>query len=128
MVNVLLAIIYCTVSFCFFKFSNELISINNIVTNMPKQIFELSVDLINSNDSHLYFDQRAVEDNVDEYLYEEIRVYTKNYNTMYTFLNDDKLTVCTNGKSSVVKIDFTSTLTFNYEFNRSMIYEIWSRD
>lgn len=128
MVNVLLAIIYCTVSFCFFKFSNELISINNIVTNMPKQIFELSVDLINSDDSHLYFDQRAVEDNVDEYLYEEIRVYTKNYNTIYTFLNDDKLTVCTNGKSSVVKIDFTSTLTFNYEFNRSMIYEIWSRD
>ena len=102
--------------------------INNIVTNMPKQIFELSVDLINSDYSHLYFDQRAVEDNVDEYLYEEIRVYTKNYNTIYTFLNDDKLTVCTNGKSSVVKIDFTSTLTFNYEFNRSMIYEIWSRD
>ena len=128
MVNVFLAIIYCTVSFCFFKFSNELISINNIVTNMPKQIFELSVDLINSDDSHLYFDQRAVEDNVDEYLYEEIRVYTKNYNTIYTFLNDDKLTVCTNGKSSVVKIDFTSTLTFNYKFNRSMIYEIWSRD
>ena len=128
MVNVLLAIIYCTVSFCFFKFSNELISINSIVTNVPKQIFELSVDLINSDDSHLYFDQRAVEDNVDEYLYEEIRVYTKNYNTIYTFLNDDKLTVCTNGKSSVVKIDFTSTLTFNYEFNRSMIYEIWSRD
>ena len=95
---------------------------------MPKQIFELSVDLINSDDSHLYFDQRAVEDNADEYLYEEIRVYTKNYNTIYTFLNDDKLTVCTNGKSSVVKIDFTSTLTFNYKFNRSMIYEIWSRD
>lgn len=128
MVNVLIAILYSVLSFCIFKFSNQITCVNRIVTHIPIQVFELSVDLINSDEHQLYFDQREVKSNVDKFLKKEISVYVDEFTTTFTFLNNDQQTINTNGKSSVVKIDFVSRLDFNYKFERSMIYEIWSRN
>lgn len=128
MVNVFIATIFCAVSFCFYKFSNQIICINRILSNMPKEIFEISVDLVNSNSDNAYFDQVKVINNVELYVEENIETYTKKYETKFVFLNSNDESICTNGLCDQVRIDFTAELNFSYQFERSVIYELWSRN
>ena len=91
MINVFIASIFSLMSFCLYSFSNKIISINHIVSSLPNSIFELSIDLINFDDEHLYFDQEKLENNVELYFHDNIKKYTSDYDLDFIFLNSNFL-------------------------------------
>lgn len=126
MANIFIATIFCLTSFCLYIFSNQIVSVNRIVSTIPQSVFELSVDLINVDD-YLYFDQTKLVENVDRYLKDNITQYTSKYEVEYTFLNSEDHSICIDGKCNEVWIDFSATLQFNYIFSRSLSYEIYRK-
>jgi hypothetical protein len=125
MINVFIASIFSMMAFCLYSFSNKIISINRIVSSLPNSIFELSIDLINFDDEHLYFDQEKLENNVNLYFHDNIEKYTSNYVLDYIFLKSSDYSICVDGKADAVRINFSTILQFGYEFSRSLTYEIW---
>ena len=125
--NVLIMTLFSIFSFCLFDFSNDIVSINRIVSNVPISVFELSIDLINFDENHIYFDQMKLRNNLDTYFKDNVYQYTRKYEIKYTFLNSEDHSICVNGMCNEVRIDFTAILSFDYKLTRGLTYEIWGK-
>lgn len=127
MANLFMSIICGVLSFYIYAFSNDLISVNRLVTNIPLSLVEQSVDLVHSDGEKLFFNQLLLKFNFSIYFRDNITKYVEDYELTFTFLNSQDKSICIGDKCDAVTIDVVAHIKFNYEFTRSLSYEIWRK-
>ena len=123
---ILLALVTALTMFLFasFTLTYRLQTINRAIINTPVELFELSIPLVNVDESNLYFDKTKLENKVLSYYSEKFDGLFKSYDVDFYYYNQNDKSICVDDECNAVEITVTGNyfLTFNYE--KSISYEI----
>lgn len=123
---ILLMLVISLIIFLFssFTLSYRLQTINRIVINTPVEIFELSIPIVNIDESNLYFDKKKLETSVLQYYQNNLSDYFKTYDVSFYYYNQSDESICVNDQCNAVEITIDGIYMFNFHYERTINYEI----
>lgn len=124
MINIFIAGIVGVMSFLFFNLGISTNSINRIIINTPKEIFESSLTLVDIDTNYLYFNQEKLNKNLNDYYSKGFSKYGKNYELDIYYYDTGADYFCINGKCRYVEVDVTVYMFLTYSTTRSIHYEV----
>lgn len=119
--------VFSLITFLFTSFTTsfKLQSINRTVIYMPVQLFETAIDIVNIDENeYLYFNKIKLQNNLDDYLEENLTKYMKDYEYSLYYYNQSDESICTSDKCSAVEVMVTGHYAFNFSYSRCVAYEI----
>lgn len=124
MINILIAGMVGVMSFIFFNLGININSINRIIINTPKQIFESSTYLVDEETPYLYFNEDKLFEQLTNYYSKSFEKYVEDFELKLYFLNASDKTFCLNSKCNYVNLEIKAYLFLDYTFDQSIFYEI----
>lgn len=123
---ILLTLVVSLIIFLFssFTLSYRLQTINRIIVNTPVELFELSIPLVNVDETNVYFDKNKLESYVLDYYQDNLSNYFKNYDVTFYYYNQVDGSICVNEQCNAVEITVDGIYMFNFHYERSITYEI----
>ncbi len=115
--------------FSCFTASFHLQTVNRAVIYTPIEIFESSIDIINSDDSdNLYFNKTLLANNLNSYYEKTIKDHLTSYTVKEYFYNQEDDSICVNDKCTAVEVTVSGQYSFFFNYSRSITYEIHQGD
>ena len=124
MILLFLTLCVSVLGFSFFTVSTRITGINRAMINMPKEIFQASIPLIQDGNFVAYYDQKVLENNVLGYLNKNVKKYVSNYKLHFYYYSQDDGSMCITKFCDAVEITIRANVVFNYSYSRTMFYEI----
>lgn len=124
MINIFIAGMVGVMSFIFFNLGININSINRIIINTPKQIFESSTYLVDEETPYIYFNEEKLLEQLTNYYSNSFEKYVDDFELKLYFLNASDKTFCLNSKCNYVKVEIKAYLFLDYTFDQSIFYEI----
>ena len=123
MALIFISAIFMAFSLQFFTLNYQIQGLNKEMLNTPIQLLaNCFIDYSNKP----YFDTELVISTMDAYYADRIPRYAKSYSIDYYFYTPSNGAYCTATQCGGVKITLTCSLITNYQFTRSMKYEMRS--
>lgn len=124
MINIFIAGLVGVMSFIFFNLGININSINRIIINTPKQIFESCTYLVDDETTYLYFNEELLEEKLNSYYSLALEDYVKDFELNLYFLNAEDKSFCLNSKCNYVEVELNTHIFLDYELTRTIFYEI----
>ena len=124
MIILFLTMFVTVLGFSFFTVSTKITGINRVMVNMPKEIFQASIPLVQDGDFIAYYDKRVLENNVESYLRQNLSKFTKKFRIAFYYYNQDDGSMCITNYCDAVEVSIRANVVFNYNYSRTMFYEI----
>ena len=126
MICIFIALLVMVISFNFFFISYQICGINRLFINPPIGLIESTVNLVSNEDQpNLYFNKELLVYSLTNYYEEKIeKLHVEDYTLSFTFINPSNESFCTTTQCQGFKIKLSSTLTFNYKYEREVYYKI----
>ena len=123
MIVMFLTATFLGVSFSIFGLSFSLNSINRVITNTPKELFEISVPYINIG-STIHFDKNLLLKNLTSYYDDNLLQYVSHYSLNLYYYNKDDNSLCISSICQGVDVTIETSLLGFINYSRTMFYEI----
>ncbi|HPS19075.1 MAG TPA: hypothetical protein PLR04_03000 [Bacilli bacterium] len=125
MTNAFLSLLLALLSLQLFAITMRLNTINRIVISTPISLLEISIPLVNEqNEEPLYFDQELLKDNFYRYYENTLSKYTSQISLEFYYYNQLDHSYCLGDKCDAVEVKITARVIFNFDYHRTMFYEI----
>ena len=127
MAAIFISFFIVVLSFNFFVISYQINGINRLVISAPLSLYETAINLFEIDDSiGPVFDKEILENNITSYFEYHIPRYTNDYSLQFYYYNpiDHSIELSENAKAVEVELD--ANLALNYQYAKTMYYEIWS--
>lgn len=110
--------------FASFTMSFRLSTINRAIINTPIDIMEVSIPIVNIDETNLYFNKSRLENRVLTYYQESISQYFKTYDVDFYYYNQADKSICVSDYCNAVEITVNGNYMFNFSYERSITFEI----
>lgn len=129
MVILLVGLTFLILSFSSYGLAYQINGINRVIISTPISIFEASIlhDL-DVDDQDVRFSKEILKDKTRKYYGFQISKYTDDYIVDFYFYNPDNESLCVDDDCYAVEISISANLMFNYEYERTLKYEIGKSD
>lgn len=125
MVNVFISGLFTIFSLFIFIGSTRINEVNRLIMYMPKSIFENAVTYRDYQSiEDFYFVKAKLESDVLEYFQTSISHRSIQYDVSFTYFNVDGVSYCVSDKCQGVKVTLSTRYFLDYEYQRSMSYQI----
>lgn len=126
MLIIFLALIMITSIFSLFSYTLKYDSVNRIILNAPKEIFENSISLISYQETgKMYFDKPLLKKNYESYLDTQIYKYISKYHVQYLFYEKENSNLCSlDYNCQRVEIYFSTKISDLFNYEQKTFYEI----
>ena len=123
MVNSFILFIFSALFVGMFSIGFQYTSVNRIFVNTPKEVFEMSLKIDESDEHIFYFSDTHLKDSLTSYYEQNIKHYVNDFSFELTYLNEED-EFCFDDKCKKVKVNFEASLAFSYTYQKSIFYEI----
>ena len=124
MVMLFFVIVFTFFMFASFTVSFRLNTINRVVLNTPKEIFEESIPLLDVNKNEIYFDKNNLYLNLKEYYDNSLNVALPDYQMSLFYFNLQDGSMCTIEKCRGVEVTISGTYIFSFVYSQTISYQI----
>ena len=109
----------------FFFISYRLTGINRVMLNIPIQIFESSIPLVQERDEPIiYFDRETLDAKLTSYFEKSISKYTEHYTIDYYYYSPDDGSACLNSYCTAIEITLEARITLTMNYQKSVHFYI----
>lgn len=124
MIFMFIALYVLLTSVSCFALSYQVNGINRLVVNFPISILENTVDMVVDSPGVIYFDIDKADALVSDYFEANLIHYTNDFSYDTYYYNIDDHSYCSSDRCQAVEISIEATLLYNFEYRRTMYYEI----
>lgn len=124
MILIFLVLLLTILGFSFFSVTTKITGINRVMMNMPKELFQTSIPLIQDDEFIAYYDKKALESNVTGYLNKHLKKFVSEYTIDFYYYNQLDESMCISEMCDAVEVSLSANIVFEYRYERTMFYEI----
>lgn len=126
MLILLVGLAFLILSFSSYAIAFQINGINRVVMSTPVTIFETSIlHDTNDYDSKVLLTKSLVEEKLDKYYTNSLTKFTDKFDYELYFYNKSDYSMCVSDDCDAVEIIFTATLVYNYQYKRTLHYEVF---
>lgn len=127
MVAIFIAFFVIVLSFNFFTISYQINGINRLVMYAPLSLFETAIVLYDIDlEEGPYFDKEVLVDNISSYFEFHMPRYSEDYELSYYYYKPSDHSLDMSEHARAVEVYIQANIAMNYEYQKTMYYEIWS--
>jgi len=127
MINIVISFTVVVLSFNFFMMSYQVNGVNRLVMNAPISLFETAIELLDINKTEgPIFNKETLERNLTSYFDFSLPHYTDDYEVSFYYYNPTDHSVSIDENSKAVEVSVSASFIFNYQYTKTMFYEIRS--
>lgn len=121
---IVMAFIVFTIVTCFsfFTFTVRYNSINRAVVNVPTEIFNASIPLVNETTAR--FDKDVLIFKLKDYLDNHILHFVEEYSLTTYFYNKDDQSICIENNCNAIEFTVSCEISLLSKYHRTMFFEI----
>lgn len=128
MIAMVIGFLIVVLSFNFFMISYQVSGINRLVLGTPMSLFETSINMYEIDEKEgPYFDKELLVENITYYFDYHMPRYIKDYSLTFYYYNPEDHSMNLGIEVQAVEITIKASLMLDYQYQKTMYYEIRSQ-
>lgn len=125
MIICIIVLLFGIISLNLFTFSTRLKTVDRVVVQTPKEIFESSIPLLaNENKLTPIFDGELLGKKLNDYYTTNLGKSCRTFSFDLYFYNPDDMSMCVSEKCTAVEVNVTANIFLEFNYSKTIFYEI----
>lgn len=125
MIICIIVLLFGIIGLNLFTFSTRLKTVDRVVVQTPKEIFESSIPLLaNENKLTPIFDGELLGKKLNDYYTTNLGKSCKSFSFDLYFYNPDDMSMCVSEKCTAVEVNVTANIFLEFNYSKMIFYEI----
>lgn len=117
---------FLILSFSSYALAFQINGINRIIVSTPVAIFETSIyHNVDEVEPRVLMSKKLVTEKLEKFYHYELSKFTDKYEYEIYFYNKEDESMCVEDNCNAVEISFSASLIYNYQYHRTIHYEVF---